>query len=136
MSDAEARSTEEVLRAQYAAYAAMDLAAIDASMPEDGVMHVSGNHPLSGDYRGKAAAWQYLAKVAEVGGGNGGFDVHSITTDGAGHGVALLTGRIGDYVRPVIRIWHVQDGRITEFWDAYLDAAAEDAFWRDAVAGG
>ena len=73
-------STEEVLRGQYAAYAAMDIAAIDAAMQEDAVMHISGHHPLSGEYRGKAAAWGYLGKVAEVSGGKGGFVVHSITT--------------------------------------------------------
>lgn len=128
-------TTEAVLRAHYEAYAAMDIAAIDAAMPEDGVLHVSGHHPLSGDYRGKAAAWEYLGKVAEVSGGKGGFVVHSITTDEQGHGVALLTGTIRDYVRQVIHIWHVEDGRITEFWDAYLDAAAEDAFWTAALPG-
>ena len=34
-------------------------------------MHISGQHPL---------AWEYLGKVAEVSGGQGGFVVHSITT--------------------------------------------------------
>lgn len=61
--------------------------------------------------------------------------VHSITTDdhGHGHGVALLTGTIRDDVRQVIHIWHVDNGRITEFWDAYLNAAAEDAFGKTAL---
>lgn len=128
-------STEEVLRGQYAAYASMDIAAIDAAMQEDAVMHISGHHPLSGEYRGKAAAWGYLGKVAEVSGGKGGFVVHSITTDDDGHGVALLTGTVGDYVRQVIHVWHIDDGRIMEFWDAYLDAAAEDTFWTEALRG-
>lgn len=127
--------TEAVLRAQYEAYAAMDIAAIDAAMPVDGVMHISGRHPLSGDYRGKEAAWEYLGKVAEVSGGVGGFVVHTITSDDQGHGVALLTGTIRDHVRQVIHVWHVQDGRVTEFWDAYPDAAAEDAFWTAALGG-
>lgn len=116
-------------------YAAMDIAAIDRGMPEEGIMHVSGHHPLSGEYRGKAAAWEYLGKVSEVSGGQGGFGVHSITTNADGHGVALLTGTIRDYVRPVIHIWHVDNGRINEFWDAYIDAAAEDAFWTAALEG-
>ena len=33
----------------------------------------------------------------------------------------------------MIHVWHVRDGRITEFWDTYLDAAAEDAFWNTAL---
>ncbi len=65
-------------------------------------------------------------------GDKGKFVVHSITTDDHGHGVALLAGTIRDHVRQVIPIWHIDNGRITEFWDAYLDAAAEDAFWTSA----
>jgi hypothetical protein len=38
--------------------------------------------------------------------------------DDASHGVALLTGTIRDYVRPVIHVLHVSNGEITEFWDA------------------
>lgn len=47
--------TEAVLRAQYDAYAAMDIAAIDSAMPDDGVMHISGHHPLSDAYLDAAA---------------------------------------------------------------------------------
>ena len=33
----------------------------------------------------------------------------------------------------MIHVWHAKDGRITQFCDAYLDAAAEDAFWNTAL---
>lgn len=107
--------------------------------PVDAVQHPGSDFPVvrqrpsSGEDHGKVAAWEYLGKVAEVSGGRGGFVVHSITTDDHGHGVALLTGTVRDYVRQMIHVWHVKDGRITEFWDAYLDAAAEDAFWNTAL---
>lgn len=123
----------EIVRSLYAAYDAMDIPTVDGLLDDDYVMHVSGAHPLSGSHRGKPAVWSYLGKVAEVAGGTGRFDVHSITVDEDGHAVALLTGSIRDYVRPVIHVFHLRDGRFTEFWDAYLDAGREDTFWRDAL---
>ncbi len=126
-------SDAQVIRSLYDAYAAMDIPAVDRLLVDDHVMHVSGDHPLSGDHRGKPAVWAYLGKVAEISAGRGRFDVHSITVDGDGHAVALLTGTIRDYVRPVIHVFHLRDGQITEFWDAYLDAQREDDFWRGAL---
>jgi ketosteroid isomerase-like protein len=123
-----------VARSAYAAYADMDIAAIDALMTDDHVVHVAGHHPLSGEYRGKEAVWGYLGRVAEISGGRGGFEVHAITADDDGHAVALLTGTIRDFIRPVIHVWHVRDQGLAEMWDASLDQSAEDAFWTAAVA--
>lgn len=123
----------DLVHSLYNAYSAMDIPAVDRLLSEDYVMHVSGHHPLSGAHRGKPAVWTYLAKVAEIAAGTGGWDLHSVTVDGDGHAVALLTGTIRDYVRPVIHIFHMQEGRFTEFWDSYLDAEREDEFWRGAL---
>ncbi|MCU1589665.1 MAG: hypothetical protein JWP11_921 [Frankiales bacterium] len=123
------------VRSLYDAYAAMDIGGIDALLSDGYVMHVSGRHPLSGDYTGKPAVWGYLGKVSEIAGGKGGFHVHTITSDGQGHVVALVTGTIRDHVRPVVHVFHVGDGKITEFWDAYHDAATEDQFWQTALEG-
>jgi ketosteroid isomerase-like protein len=128
-----AAADAQIIRSLYDAYSALDIPAIDALLADNYAMHVSGQHPLSGDHRGKPAVWAYLGKVAEVSAGQGGFDVHSITTDGDGHAVALLTGTIRDFVRPVIHVFHLRDGLITEFWDAYPDAQAEDEFWRSGA---
>lgn len=125
----------EVLRRVYAAYAAKDLGELDTLFASDIVMHVPGRHPLSGEHRGKDAVWAYLGQVAAISGGTGGFDVHAITTDGVEHGVALTTGTIRDFVRPVVHVAHVRDGQVTEVWEASLDQAREDAFWQNAGAG-
>jgi ketosteroid isomerase-like protein len=123
-----------VARRAYDAYARMDIAAIDALMTDDHVLHVAGRHPLSGEYRGKQAVWGYLGRVAEISGGRGGFDVHALTADDEGHAVALLTGTIRDFVRPVIHVWHVRGEKLAAMWDASLDQHAEDAFWKAATA--
>jgi hypothetical protein len=124
--------TAAFLRRSYDAYAAMDIPAIDASMADDAVMHISGDHPLAGDYRGKAEIWGYLGKVAEISGGDGGWQVDALTANESGYGVALLTGTIRGFVRPVIHVWRLAGGMVTELWDAYLDAEQEDAFWTEA----
>jgi ketosteroid isomerase-like protein len=126
-------STEATVRTVYEAWAAQDVAAIEALMAPDFVMHVSGHHPLSGDRATRAEIWAYLGKVAEISGGKGGWDIHAITTDDHGHGVALLTGTIRDFTRQAIHVWHIAGGQVTEFWDASLDQAAEDAFWQKAA---
>lgn len=94
-----------------------------------------GRHPFSGEHQGKDAVWAYLGQVAAISGGTGGFEVHTITTDGVEHGVALVTGTIRGFVRPVVHVTHVRDGQVTEVWEASLDQAAEDAFWQNAMAG-
>jgi uncharacterized protein len=125
--------TEELLRRLYQAYADVDVTTIDSLSADDGVLHVPGTHPLSGEHRGKEAMWTYLGKVAEVSGGVGGFVVHGITSDDDGHAVVLLTGTIRDFVRPVVHIWQVRDGRLAEFWETSLDQDAEDRFWISAL---
>ena len=98
------------------------------------VVHVGVDHPLSGDHVCKEQVGAYLAQFARIGGGSGGWEVHTITTDDSWHGVALLVGTIRDFSRDVVHIWHVQEGRVTEFWDAYRDGHAENEFWTAALA--
>lgn len=115
------------------AYAANDIGTIDGLIAENAVVHVPGSQPLSGVYRGKPAVWEYLGKVAEVGQGKGGFDLHGVTAEDEGHGAALLTGTIRDWIRPVVHIWRVQDRLLAELWEVYLDQDAEDRFWIGAL---
>lgn len=130
---AEPVDVESMMLRNYEAYAQRDLVVIDDLAHDDMVMHVPGSHPLSGDHVGREAAWSYLGKVAEVSGGAGGFQLTGLTSDDQGHGVALLVGTIRDFVRPVVHIWRVQDGRFAEFWEQNFDQAAEDAFWNAAL---
>lgn len=127
-------ATVEAVRRLYVAYAANDIGTIDGLMAEDAVVHVPGAQPLSGVYRGKQEVWTYLGKVAEVGQGKGGYDLHGVTADEEGHAVALLTGTIRDWIRPVVHVWLVRDGLLHELWEMHLDQDAEDRFWTGAVA--
>jgi uncharacterized protein len=126
---------EELLRRNYRAYADMDVAVIDELVTDDMVMHVPGDHPLSGEHSGRDQVWAYLGKVAEVSGGAGGFEVESIAADDEGHAAVILTGTIRDFVRPVVHMWRAEQGKLVEYWEGNYDQAAEDAFWNVAVAG-
>ena len=131
-----ADQSTDLLRRLYAAYNEQDIAAIDGMLSPGFTMHVGGAHALSGTYRGRDEVWPYLAKVASVLQGRtpGGWDVHAITADDSGHAVALLRGYSGDFSRPVIHVWHIEDGLATEHWDTTMDQIKEDAFWNEMVA--
>lgn len=130
-----ASESTELLRCLYAAYNEQDIGGVDALLSADFTMHVGGAHPLSGTYRGRDETWPYLGKVATAlqNRGPGGWEVHAITADDSGHAVALLRGYSGDFSRPIIHVWHVSDGLLTEFWDAAMDQLKEDAFWNSVV---
>lgn len=75
----------------------------------------------------------YLAKVAEVGSGAGGFALHGVATDDNGHAVAMLTGTIRDFRRPVVRIWALRAGGLfSEYWEK-ISIKFEEQFWIDAL---
>lgn len=130
-----ATESTELVRRLYEAYNSQDIPALSALLAPGFTMHVAGNHPLSGTYRGPDQTWPYLGKVATAlaGRGEGGWEVHAITADDEGHAVALLRGYTGDFSRPVVHIWHVADGLLQEYWDTTMDQLKEDAFWNSVV---
>lgn len=128
--------TEALLRRNYQAYADTDLAVIEELSTDDSVLHVPGDHPLSGVHRGRDEVWAYLGKVAEVSGGVGGFEVKSIAADDGGHAAVILVGTIRDFVRPVVHIWRAEQGKLVEYWEVNYDQAEEDAFWKAALLDG
>lgn len=102
----------------------------------DAVFHVSGNHPLSGDYVGAAQIRRYLAAVDEATSGRGGFSVTSafVADDGS---QLLVEGTAfhgdGPFVRTVVHRMRLVDGRIAEFRDHPFDQDTEDRFWSARV---
>ena len=122
-----------MLARNYIAYAAMDIQTINSLVSDDVVMHIPGQHPLSGRHAGRDAAWTYLGQVAEVSGGVGGFDVTATSADDNGHGTAILIGTIRDFIRPVVHIWRAEGDQFVEYWEHSFDQDAEDAFWNTAL---
>jgi ketosteroid isomerase-like protein len=103
---------------------------------EQVVFHVSGSHPLSGDYVGVAEVQRYLTAVCEATGGRGGFSVTSALGDDSGD-MLLVEGTAfhgeGPFVRTVVHRLRLRDGRLVEFRDHPFDQQTEDRFWSARV---
>jgi uncharacterized protein len=122
----------ELMRRGYAAYTSGDLETIDQLFADDVVWHVSGRSPISGDYTGKEQVFGFFGKLQELSGGTSKVEVHDLLADDD-HGVAIVTqsaSRDGrTYEGRVTHVLHLRDGKVTEFWDAYVDQYASDEFW-------
>ncbi len=122
----------ELMRRGYAAYTSGDLETIDRLFADDIVWHVSGRSPISGDYTGKEQVFGFFGKLQELSGGTSKVEVHDLLADDD-HGVAIVTqsaSRDGrTYEGRVTHVLHLRDGKVTEFWDAYVDQYTSDEFW-------
>ena len=92
----------ERAREAFDAFGRGDLEAYKDYFADDVVWHVSGNHPLSGSYRGKEALFQYFEKVRELTEGSLQIQPQAILADESHVGVfARVTAqRRGDRSRP------------------------------------
>ncbi len=123
----------ELMRKGYAAFAAGDMATVGELFADGIKWHMGGRNLLSGDYEGKEAAFGVLAKIMELAAGNFGMDIHDLLANDE-HAVVLVTAK-GQ--RPdgrtlegrIVHVWHVSEGKATEFWAYPEDQAAGDAFW-------
>ncbi|MDX6368253.1 MAG: uncharacterized protein QOK30_3329 [Nocardioidaceae bacterium] len=122
----------DLMRRGYAAYTSGDLQTIEQLFADDVVWHVSGRSPISGDYTGKQEVFGFFGKLQELSGGTSRVEVHDLLADDD-HGVAIVTqsaSREGrTYEGRVTHVLHLRDGKVTEFWDAYVDQYASDEFW-------
>jgi ketosteroid isomerase-like protein len=122
----------DLMRRGYAAYTSGDLDTISQLFADDVVWHVSGRSPLSGDYTGKEQVFGFFGKLQELSDGTSKVEVHDLLADDD-HGVAIITqsgtrdGRT--YEGRATHVLHLRDGKVTEFWDAYVDQYAADEFW-------
>ena len=122
-------SNVALIRDGYAAFAKGDLAVLNDLFAEDLLWHEAGRSQISGEYRGREAVFGHLGKVMEVTEGSFRADVHAVIADDE-HGVALvvITASRGGRTVEVnaAHIFHLQDGKVVEFWNAPTDQYAID----------
>ncbi len=122
----------EAGRRGYDAFARGDLETMSALMADDIVWHSGGNNILSGDYEGKEAVFGLFAKLAQETGGSFRNQIHDMLANDD-HGVALVSATAERGGRSLesraVHIFHMQDGKMTEFWAFFDDQAAVDEFW-------
>jgi len=113
----------------YAAFAKGDFAALNDLFAEDVLWHVDGRNQLAGEYRGRDAVYGFFGRLMELTEGTFHLDVHAVLADDA-HGVALVVttasrARLSITTRNA-HVFHLRDGRVTEFWDASTDQYSTD----------
>lgn len=91
-----------------------------------------GRNPISGVYKSRDAAFESFAKEFELSGGTYRPEIHDVLANDK-HIVALLHAtarRNGKTLgQDYVIVFHVQEGKITEAWEAWTDEAALDEFW-------
>lgn len=127
-----AHPNEDLLRRGYEAFASGDMDTVLAIFDPDIAWHVGGSNQTSGDYHGHQEVMGFFGKLMELSGGSFHLEIHDIVANDR-HGVALVTAR-GDRdgqkleVREA-NIWHLADGKATEFWAFAEDQVALDEFF-------
>jgi uncharacterized protein len=121
------------IRDALAAYNSGDLEGMRAFIAEDIVWHVGGNHPLSGDYRGRDAVFDYYAKVRDQTGGTLTLKPLNILANDEHGGVFMRVSgqRDGKTLDVVLAeaLTFDESGRWAEYWALADEQDTVDAFW-------
>jgi ketosteroid isomerase-like protein len=127
-----AHPNQDLVQRGYEAFASGDIPTVLTLFADDIKWHIPGRSALAGDYEGKEAVMSFFAKLQEQSGGTFRMELHDIL-GGDDHVVALVrsTATRGGQSRTsdIVHVWHVGDGRATEFWGVPSDAYADDEFW-------
>jgi len=121
-----------LMREGYAAFAAGDLDRIRQVFADDIVWHVGGTSGLAGDYKGQDEVFDFFGRLFEMTDGTFMLEIHDVVANDD-HAVVLAhaTARRGDRMldSKSTHVWHVRDGRATEFWGFDWDQRAGDDFF-------
>jgi ketosteroid isomerase-like protein len=124
-----AHPNEDLLRRGYAAFSTGDMDTVFGLLADDMVWHNGGSNQLSGDFRGHEAIMGMFGKLMEVTGGTFRIDIHDVLANDT-HGTVLVTShaeRDGQAMSiRQVDIWHVANGKATEFWSFPEDSAVVD----------
>jgi uncharacterized protein len=127
-----AHPSEELIRRGFEAFSKGDAEAFAALLADDVVFHFPGRGPLAGDHRGKDQVLATVAKQAELTGGTFRVELHDVLANDE-HAVALNVARAERGGRSwednAVLVFHIRDGKISEFWLHPGDQYAGDEFF-------
>jgi len=122
----------ERLRRGYDAFSRGDMAALEDLFDEKVMWHVSGRSQVAGDYEGRDAVFGFFGRLMELTGGSMKLEVHDVFANDA-HGVVLTmtsASREGKSLNEnAVHVYHLRDGKVTEFWSATTDQYSGDEFF-------
>lgn len=125
----------EMARRGYQAFNEAHLDEAMATIHDEINWHIGGDNPLTGEYRGKEAVMEMLARFGQLTEGTYEADIHDVLASDE-HTVVIGTytatrhgrtrsARFIDVIHPAA------DGRAKEFWRTFEDQAAEDEFFKE-----
>ncbi len=121
-----------LLRRGYEAFDKGDMATLTEIFAEDVVWHVPGRHPVAGVHKGRDAVFAAFAKFGQLSGGTLHLDLHALLADDE-HAVALNRAtaiRQGKQLNLLgADVFHVRNGKVSEFWAFSEDQRLDDEFW-------
>jgi ketosteroid isomerase-like protein len=127
-----AHPNEELLRRCYEAFAKGDLGTVMSIFDEDIVWHEPGRSPLAGDFKGHQQVQELFGSIFEMSRGPFSIEIHDILANDE-HAVVMVrtraerSGKSLDALQ--CHVWHLSNGKATEFWNLTLDPYAADGFW-------
>jgi uncharacterized protein len=128
-----AHPNEDFIREGYAAFGRGDVDALQHRFfAEDVRYHVPGRSPLAGDYEGVAQVLEWLGRQFALSSGTISAEVHDVVGND-NHAVSLITVRAERGGKQIednsVQVFHVRDGKVSEFWSHPADLYAMDEFW-------
>lgn len=127
-----AHPNEELLRQAYDAYSKGDLEGATSIFADNIHWHVQGQSPIAGVYVGRDQILELFGKIAERSGGTFRLDIHDVLANDE-HVVVLVTERAERDDKSLLsteaHVWHVSNGKVTDFWGLPADVESVDAFW-------
>ena len=121
-----------LLRKGYDAFAKGDTATLTDLFSEDVVWHLPGRNLISGEHKGRDAVFAVFAKTMELTGGTFKIDVHDIVANDE-HTVTLSRASASRQGKQLdlrgVDIYHIRNGKVTEWWSFVEDQRLDDEFW-------
>ena len=114
-----------------------DIGALTKQLTDDVEWHVGGDHPLSGNYRGRDEVRAYHERVAALTGGTLRLEPTDVLASDRHLGIFVRArAQAGDRTldaRLVEAVRLADDGRWAEFWALADDQDAVDEFWTEVA---
>ncbi|MCA1841007.1 MAG: nuclear transport factor 2 family protein [Actinomycetota bacterium] len=125
---------EELIRKGYAAFSNGDMDTVRATFADDIKWHISGRSFLAGDYDGLDEVFGFFAKFISAYDRPPVFELHDVLANDE-HAVALVSADLSrngkNRTTTAAHVFHIKDGKSTEFWGHPFDAYADDEILAD-----
>lgn len=127
-----AQDNAELIQSGYEAFSKGDMDTVAKVFADDIRWNIGGHNILSGTYNGQEEVFAFFGKLMEQTGGSFSLEIHDLLASDD-HVVVIVkeSGSRGSKSATLneVHVWHVKDGRASEFWGIPKDQQETDAFW-------